>query len=619
MVDIRRVPVGPFRVVDASADKVTQYIAEMAANPGDRVRTAYALHVGGLNNASTPAYVAALQKADVVYADGSAVVHLARIAGAEQIERAPTTDIGLPVISCLAGLLARPPRVVLVGGPPGLAERAGGVVSSRTEATVVLTAPGFDQDEEALARRIRQVSPDLLVVGMGVPVETLWAERMKDRLDPLMIVTCGGWFGFLTGDEHRAPRWMQPNFEWLHRLALSPRRLLPRYARAVVSTAVLLPHQWRVRRRRDEPEDGHVSSYQPLAEESEASRGTRRLLVISSTRWEYLWQRHQALSVAAAEAGWQVDFKQPSRRSFRGIVPSLWRKLVSTLTRHTTGAVAVSPPRQPVPGIRILGPHERTARGYDLALVYVPIVLTEWLLDYARPRSIIYDAVVDWGAVPDDWHPPVGWPSSERRLAARRNAVVTTDAPGMQQILAGRGIPSHVVYPAADPAFLAIDRDNYDQRQARALYFGAIREEVDLDILFALRDAGIGVDLVGPVDDPALQEELGQRGLTVSPQLPVDEVAALVGTYRVLLLPYRGARAGSIMPAKFWNCVASGAWVVTSGLSHTPDLPCVVQSDQGTVVETVQAAFAHPPQTGAGQLPTWSERWSEMCSLARTR
>ena len=345
-----------------------------------------------------------------------------------------------------------------------------------------------------------------------------------------------------------------------------------------------------------------------------AARPRKRLLVVSSIRWEYLWQRHQALAAAAAEAGWDVDFQQPRRRSFRGLVPTLGRKLASAVRRRR-GSDGTKPQPTQVPGVRVLGPYEPTADEYDVALVYVPFLMTERLLDTVRAKKVIYDAVVDWAAVPPDWHPPIGWRSSERRIARRHNAVVTTDATGMQRILAERGIPARVVFPAADPPFLRIAQADFDGRRARALYFGAVRDETDLDILATLHEAGIGVDIVGPVGDPAIQQELDQRGLTVNPPVPVDEVAALAGQYRVVLLPYRGARAGSIMPAKFWNCVASGAWVVTTGLAHTPDLPCVVRADRDTVVDAVRGAFVAPPDRGDAPLPSWGERWAEMGAL----
>jgi exopolysaccharide biosynthesis WecB/TagA/CpsF family protein len=45
-----------------------------------------------------------------------------------------------------------------------------------------------------------------------------------------IIKTSGGLFDFLSGNNRRAPAWMQAaGLEWLHRLAIEPRRLLLRY------------------------------------------------------------------------------------------------------------------------------------------------------------------------------------------------------------------------------------------------------------------------------------------------------------------------------------------------------------------------------------------------------
>jgi exopolysaccharide biosynthesis WecB/TagA/CpsF family protein len=45
-----------------------------------------------------------------------------------------------------------------------------------------------------------------------------------------LVKTSGGLFDFVAGHNARAPSWMQAaGLEWLHRLALEPRRLLFRY------------------------------------------------------------------------------------------------------------------------------------------------------------------------------------------------------------------------------------------------------------------------------------------------------------------------------------------------------------------------------------------------------
>jgi exopolysaccharide biosynthesis WecB/TagA/CpsF family protein len=66
---------------------------------------------------------------------------------------------------------------------------------------------------------------------MGVPAEQVFSLRYRERLGNVGVIkTSGGLFDFLSGNNRRAPLWMQAaGLEWLHRLALAPRRLLLRY------------------------------------------------------------------------------------------------------------------------------------------------------------------------------------------------------------------------------------------------------------------------------------------------------------------------------------------------------------------------------------------------------
>jgi N-acetylglucosaminyldiphosphoundecaprenol N-acetyl-beta-D-mannosaminyltransferase len=66
---------------------------------------------------------------------------------------------------------------------------------------------------------------------MGSPLELAFSMRNRHRLTNVgLIKTSGGLFDFLSGRFRRAPLWMQAaGLEWLHRLALDPRRLLLRY------------------------------------------------------------------------------------------------------------------------------------------------------------------------------------------------------------------------------------------------------------------------------------------------------------------------------------------------------------------------------------------------------
>ena len=67
-------------------------------------------------------------------------------------------------------------------------------------------------------------------------------HRNASALSPALVLGVGAAFDFLAGTKSRAPSWMQDyGLEWLHRLAIEPRRLAGRYlatnTRFLVKTA----------------------------------------------------------------------------------------------------------------------------------------------------------------------------------------------------------------------------------------------------------------------------------------------------------------------------------------------------------------------------------------------
>jgi exopolysaccharide biosynthesis WecB/TagA/CpsF family protein len=84
---------------------------------------------------------------------------------------------------------------------------------------------------EAKLDEINRLAPDILWLGLGVPLEQKFVRDFADRLPNIgLIKTSGGLFNFLSGKNHRAPGWMQrAGFEWFWRMLLEPRRLFWRY------------------------------------------------------------------------------------------------------------------------------------------------------------------------------------------------------------------------------------------------------------------------------------------------------------------------------------------------------------------------------------------------------
>lgn len=233
------VAVGPFRVADLNYSEAIRRAASLAENPTSLQRF-YALHVGGLNARHDAEFVEEMNDAELVCADGGSIVLLGRLAGGRGIERVPTTDAGWDVLAEVGRLFGRLPRVALLGGHQNIVRAAADTLSKAGAAEVVYVGHGYHQAWDNVTAALRESRPDILVLGMGAPREMLWVKRHKDDLPICLVVTCGGWFGFLAGEESRAPRILRRSgLEWIARVAQAPARLLPRYIRGMYSVIVV--------------------------------------------------------------------------------------------------------------------------------------------------------------------------------------------------------------------------------------------------------------------------------------------------------------------------------------------------------------------------------------------
>lgn len=216
-------------LADISQENLVTWLLEQARSQKQCI--AYALHVGGLLELDKhPAFADVLNRSGVLYADGIAAVSLAKKRGAQTIERAATTDIG-PLLLTRWAQNSPPARVGFIGGPPGLAQSAAENLRLAGLAQPVFVADGYQDNWDPVLSDLRESAPDIVFIGLGAPKEMLWCDQNTEALPQSLIITCGGWFGFVAGEEKRAPSWMQiVGAEWLWRLALSPRRLITRYS-----------------------------------------------------------------------------------------------------------------------------------------------------------------------------------------------------------------------------------------------------------------------------------------------------------------------------------------------------------------------------------------------------
>jgi N-acetylglucosaminyldiphosphoundecaprenol N-acetyl-beta-D-mannosaminyltransferase len=131
---------------------------------------------------------------------------------------------------------ARRWRVFYLGGAPGVAAEAARRLAERYPRATIAQHDGFfdhaaDSTGNAeVLQAIVAFDPHVLMVGMGMPLQEVWAHQNRKALRRGVILTVGAAFDYEAGVQVAPPRWTgRLGVEWLARLAGQPRRLGFRY------------------------------------------------------------------------------------------------------------------------------------------------------------------------------------------------------------------------------------------------------------------------------------------------------------------------------------------------------------------------------------------------------
>lgn len=178
------------------------------------------------------------------FADGMPIVWVSRLLKVPLPERVTGADLLPATVSLVA---TRGVRTFFLGGLPGVAEKAKGVLCGRFKGAQVVGVYSppfrFEQDKEETRKIIEMINAlnvDILFVGVGSPKQEYWAHEHLSELDVGPVVCVGAAFDFAAGALRRAPLWVQNmGGEWLWRLGQEPRRLWRRYLLVDTRFAIL--------------------------------------------------------------------------------------------------------------------------------------------------------------------------------------------------------------------------------------------------------------------------------------------------------------------------------------------------------------------------------------------
>jgi N-acetylglucosaminyldiphosphoundecaprenol N-acetyl-beta-D-mannosaminyltransferase len=227
------VPVGVAQVMAITEAGVAEHVAESwSRGEGGSIVT---LNVDILRAATRDRRLAALvSDAEIVVADGMPLVWATTMAGSPVPERVT----GASLVSTLAETAAECGRsVYLIGGDPGVPEAAAEALAEQFPGLRIAGTEsppyGFEKDEQHvtdLVARVARTRPDLVLVGLGFPKQEHLIARLRRAIPHAWMLGCGAGIPMAAGQFRRAPVALQRiGAEWLHRLALEPRRLARRY------------------------------------------------------------------------------------------------------------------------------------------------------------------------------------------------------------------------------------------------------------------------------------------------------------------------------------------------------------------------------------------------------
>jgi N-acetylglucosaminyldiphosphoundecaprenol N-acetyl-beta-D-mannosaminyltransferase len=173
-----------------------------------------------------------MQQAHVVYADGQGIRFGSWLTREKIPPHLPLTEWIWDIL-CHCSL--KHYSIFLLGAKPDvIAVAASNITKQFPHLKIGGTQHGYfnhyGKDSEDIIQKINTLSPDVLFVGLGMPLQEQWIMDNFEKLKTHVIFPVGGCIDVLAGKRLKVPAWIRKiGLEWIVRLIEEPRRLFNRY------------------------------------------------------------------------------------------------------------------------------------------------------------------------------------------------------------------------------------------------------------------------------------------------------------------------------------------------------------------------------------------------------
>lgn len=168
--------------------------------------------------------------ADLINADGQAVVWASKILGQPLPERVAGIDLMLNLVKMAH---EKDLRCYFLGAKEEVVKKVIDVFSDRYSKDIIAGyRNGYfkEDDEEQIAKDIAASGAQLLFVAISSPKKEIFVNKYKSIMKVPFVMGVGGSFDVVAGITKRAPLWMQNvGLEWFYRFLQEPKRMWKRY------------------------------------------------------------------------------------------------------------------------------------------------------------------------------------------------------------------------------------------------------------------------------------------------------------------------------------------------------------------------------------------------------
>ncbi len=332
----------------------------------------------------------------------------------------------------------------------------------------------------------------------------------------------------------------------------------------------------------------------------------KTIIILSEIDWSYLWQRHQIFACLYSEAGYRTYYVNRLGMRYPRLneIGYVFKRLLSSFRSSSANSADTS--------VNILNPIFLPGNGcfvrfinrfffiplFKLKIkvcgelifhVYQPTSTTLDILDSFSEKKVIYDCVQNFEKHPGRTDKTLYY---ESRLIKESDIMITDSfylyekhSKARQNIIK--------VSPGVDyEHFSRTFRGSEAETATNILYYGHVRDDLDFEIINSIAEMiNVKLTIVGTIAESSVKK-LSNR-INIVAQQPYSMLPEFIREADVLLLPYViNDFTKAIIPAKFFECLATGKPIISTPLPDIEKLKDIInivytKDDAKSVIESI--------------------------------